>query len=103
MSVIKKMIKIPTDKNQPEFVCLQYIPKKGKVTLGGSNKLRELIWRIYMVCFEECDGEPFFYEVTRGKTRIDFNTSFKKLQEAYANIIDEGYSIEDIEAFGRLM
>ena len=56
-----------------------------------------------MVCFEECDGEPFFYEVTRGKTRIDFNTSFKKLQEAYANIIDEGYSIEDIEAFGRLM
>lgn len=103
MAVIKKILKLKEEGQPTQIVCLQYIPKKGKVTLGGANSIKELIWRLYIVCFDECDGEPDFYHVVKGKCRIDFNTSFKKLQEAYGYLVDEGFSIEETSAFGRLM
>ena len=83
-------------------LCIQY-DKKGKVTIGGDYRHRELIWRIYMVCFEECDGEPHFYEVTRNKTRLTFRTSMKKWQLALGYITDEEYELEDTDNFNRLM
>lgn len=84
------------------ILCLQY-DKQGKVTIGGDYKQRELIWRIYMVCFEECDGEPHFYEVTRNKTRVQFRCSMKRWQQALGYITDEEYELEDTEHFNRLM
>lgn len=96
--MIKKIIIIDDDTK----LALQY-DRRGKITIGGSYKLKELIWRIYMVCFEECDGEPHFYEVTRNKTRLTFNCGMKRFQKALAYITDEDYELEDTESFNRLM
>lgn len=99
MSSLKKLIQIPKDK----IVCLEYNQKKRLVTLGGDYKLSDLIWRIYIVCFEECDGEPQFHEVTRGKVRIQFQCSYKQYQKSLAHIVDEDYKLEETLSFNRLM
>ena len=101
MAVLKKFIHL--ENKSKDVICLQYISNKGKLTLGGSSHLQEKIYSIYLSVFGECDGEPHFYEVIRGKPRITFNCNFKNYQQALAYMIDDGYKLEETKVFGRLM
>lgn len=86
-----------------DVIIVQFDQPRGKITLGGDRRLQMRIWNVYVGCFGECDGEPSFHEVTRGKTRITFNCSFKNYQNALANMRDDGFEIEDIENIDRMM
>lgn len=99
---LKKIIKLRKD---PGFHVLgvEYNPKTSLVTLGGNYRLSEHIWKLYIAAFGECDGEPNFYEVTRGKTRISFRSTFKNYQKALNFIEKAGYTSEDVTSFDRLM
>jgi hypothetical protein len=99
MASIKKLISLPENK----IICMDYNQKNKLVTLGGDYKLLEKIWRLYIVCFEECDGEPQFYEVTRSKIRLQFKASFKRYQESLSHIIDEEFKLTEVDSFDRLM
>lgn len=90
--------------NADDFTfALQYDQPRAKITIGGDRKIQLKLWRIYVLCFGECDGEPEFYEVTRCRTRLTFSCTFKKYQESLANIADEGFDITDIDAIDRMM
>lgn len=100
--MLKRIIKI-VDGDKTKIVCMQFENKFGKVTLGGDKKLLELIYDIYMYCFDECDGDPQFYEVTRGCERIKFNCNMKNYNSALDKMAGEGYIVEEVESFGRMM
>ena len=104
MAVIKKIIKV--NNLAKDVLCLQYITTKGKITLGGPNKLQERMYDVYLSVFGECDGEPQFYNIVHGKCRLDFRMTMKQFLGAVEKIKkdDKRFNgIEEAESFGRLM
>ena len=112
--ISKKIAILKENKNKPfgkKEICIQHEMRKGhgrvratsQVTMGGSSRLKDEIWDIHGFAFNRSGGVPNFYSVTKGCERIQFNCTYDNFQKALDQLVANGYEIEDVDAFNRLM
>jgi len=101
---IKKMA-VQTDHSgrTTKRICLQYDQQQKMVTIGGEKAVKSFLWELYIGAFKECDGEPNFYTITNGYTRLSFTTTFKNFNIAVATLENMKFQITEVSTFNRLM